>query len=822
MNESKQTTDVPCTFTPIKPKEEPCCREEDVELLKAFLDVPTASKAWAFPCREGVHVALQMSQKNLPGNSQRKWMTQFQLTEAVLEAGEAEIGLPVELSGATMVAPSPSGKKLVIAKSGKDDKNAATLEVWNRGKLMMEIDVSSEMHGAIYNDGWFGCGATWSPTEKEIAYVAESPIQSRTPKWHAVGPNPAGSKEKNDSNSDAGASARSWRGVGEFREDWGELNTGKRPPAIYTLNIETGQVSEVQGIPDGASCGQPQWSTSGDSLVFVAWTHDSENFPEIARRLGIVYCFNRPCALYGISWPQPQTRDPDFHAYRITPPTLASAFSPRFSPNGKSLIFLSQHQAVSTGVHNGTPALMEISWTKVSEILQVYDHNSKNMAIQPRVIVDVVESPKTIHEFPGLYCNLLPDFPFICDGSMVLATVQWRSESAIVGIKLSDGEIFRLSPANGSSWTLLVAANNWLVASETRPNQPPNMLCCHISDRDQLKPQYWSWSRIILPDFNILPEILDETLQNIVSEILQITPRTKNGPSQTSFEAVVIHRKDVTSPLPGIIFPHGGPHTCYSSVFAMPTFLAACGYCVILVNYRGSTGFGEKLLQSLPGNIGVNDVEDCIAALDLAIEKGYVDESRVAALGGSHGGFLSAHLVGQYPDRFQAAVLRNPVCNISLMVRCLVNNPNVNAIIWIFLVLYEAYLILLFCKITILQVHLSDIPDWCFIEAWGTEEGRKRASSRPLPSDLELFTRISPFYHIEKVKASVLMMLGACDRRVPLDDGKRYLDALKRREDAPDTHLIVFPEDTHALDRPQTEFEQWITALWWLRKHVKS
>jgi len=207
---------------------------------------------------------------------------------------------------------------------------------------------------------------------------------------------------------------------------------------------------------------------------------------------------------------------------------------------------------------------------------------------------------------------------------------------------------------------------------------------------------------------------------------------------------------------------------------------------VILVNYRGSTGFGEASLQSLPGNIGTNDVADCMAALQAAINTGYTDPTRVAAVGGSHGGFLSSHLVGQYPDSFRACVLRNPVCNISLMV------------------------------------HLSDIPDWCFVEAWGTAKGKRCAASLPSAEDLQRFTEVSPVAHVGAVKAPLLMMLGACDRRVPLDDGKRYLDALKSNEHAPETRLMVFPQDSHALDKAQTEFEQWLMVHWWLSKHLAN
>lgn len=57
----------------------------------------------------------------------------------------------------------------------------------------------------------------------------------------------------------------------------------------------------------------------------------------------------------------------------------------------------------------------------------------------------------------------------------------------------------------------------------------------------------------------------------------------------------------------------------------------------------------------------------------------------MAVIGGSHGGFLTGNLVGQYPDCFRCGVLRNPVMDISLMIS------------------------------------VSDIPDWCFVEATGSK-----------------------------------------------------------------------------------------------------
>lgn len=86
---------------------------------------------------------------------------------------------------------------------------------------------------------------------------------------------------------------------------------------------------------------------------------------------------------------------------------------------------------------------------------------------------------------------------------------------------------------------------------------------------------------------------------------------------------------------------------------------------------RGTPGFGEEALQSLPGKVGsqvcnlviflilvpcdsyliselwLKDVQDCLTALDFVIKEGLIDASKVAVVGISHGGFLATHLIGQ-------------------------------------------------------------------------------------------------------------------------------------------------------------------------------
>lgn len=81
-------------------------------------------------------------------------------------------------------------------------------------------------------------------------------------------------------------------------------------------------------------------------------------------------------------------------------------------------------------------------------------------------------------------------------------------------------------------------------------------------------------------------------------------------PSQF-FEITCIYSKDKkdkgqdVTPLPVILVPHGGPHSAFGCQFLSAySFFALMGYCVVLVNYRGSTGFGQAALESLHGKVG--------------------------------------------------------------------------------------------------------------------------------------------------------------------------------------------------------------------------
>lgn len=95
-------------------------------------------------------------------------------------------------------------------------------------------------------------------------------------------------------------------------------------------------------------------------------------------------------------------------------------------------------------------------------------------------------------------------------------------------------------------------------------------------------------------------------------ELIKFKPTAVNSAyPDLDFEAVFIRSK-VGQNQNLILFPHGGPHSAFTCDFS---YHVACfyslGYSVLLVNYRGSTGFGQNSIESLPGFISDYDVKDC-------------------------------------------------------------------------------------------------------------------------------------------------------------------------------------------------------------------
>ncbi|CAN4091824.1 unnamed protein product [Withania somnifera] len=693
-------------------------------LLQDFTSIPNIDKAWTFTSNGGSQGMFSMSQPNLLANKKRRYILPCHISKESTNAVSFQwAAFPIEMSNVSMMIPSPSGSKLLVVRNPEND-SPVKFEFWGPSLVEKEFHIPASVHGSVYSDGW---------------------------------PRGLG------------------RGVGE-------TYAGKRQPALFVIDVNSGEVRPVEGIGKSLSVGQVVWAPSGEVLqqylVFVGWPSD-------ARKLGIKYCYNRPCALYAVKAPfskieahQSLTNAADDVSPIKLTQSISSAFFPRFSPDGKLLIFLSARSSVDSWAHSATDSLHRIDWS----------FNGK--PTPNAIIVDVVPIVMCPEDgcFPGLYCFSVLSRPWLSDGYTMILSSIWGSTQVIISINVKSGNILRISPGDSSfSWNLLALDGDNIIAVCSSPVDIPAIKYGSLAHNASTEAS-WSWLDISSP-ITRCSEKVTSLLSSRQFSVMRIPVRDNSenltkGASKP-YEAIFVSSKpqsrNVCDPL--IVVLHGGPHSVSLSSFSKSlAFLSSLGYSLLIVNYRGSLGFGEEAVQSLPGKIGSQDVNDVLAAIDHVTEKGLADPSKIAVLGGSHGGFLTTHLIGQAPDKFAAAVARNPVCNLALMVGT------------------------------------SDIPDWCYAETFG-DKGKSSFTEATSAEHLDAFYRKSPILHISKVRTPTLFLLGAKDLRVPMSTGLQYARALKEKE--VEVKVIVFPEDTHAIDRPQSDFESFLNIGVWFKKYCK-
>jgi dipeptidyl aminopeptidase/acylaminoacyl peptidase len=230
---------------------------------------------------------------------------------------------------------------------------------------------------------------------------------------------------------------------------------------------------------------------------------------------------------------------------------------------------------------------------------------------------------------------------------------------------------------------------------------------------------------------------------------------------------------DTAKPYPLVQLMHGGPHTMVGDAWSYrwnAHVFAAAGYVVTWINRHGSTGFGEKFCQSILNEWGDKPLEDILKGTDYLLGRfRNIDPKRLAAAGGSYGGYMAAWVAG-HTDRFA----------------CLINHAGVND----FVTQYGADTTSFgFAKV------LGGAP-------WDNPEGMQRNN---------------PTTYAKHFKTPMLIIHGELDYRVPYVNGTA-LYGIYKAMNLP-ARLVVFPNENHWILTPQNsiywnwEFQSWL-ARW--------
>jgi len=224
---------------------------------------------------------------------------------------------------------------------------------------------------------------------------------------------------------------------------------------------------------------------------------------------------------------------------------------------------------------------------------------------------------------------------------------------------------------------------------------------------------------------------------------------------------------------PTILYVHGGPNGQDSYRFVFDAeFLAANGYVVLMINYRGSSGRGSAFQKAIFGDWGRKEVVDLIGAVDQAVAAGVADPGRLGIGGWSYGGILTDYAIAT-DTRFKAAI------------------SGAGSALQLSMYGSDQY---------ILQYEREIGPPWKAREQW---------------------LRISfPFFQADRIKTPTLFLGGEKDFNVPIIGGEQMYQALKSL--GLETQLIVYPGQFHGLSLPSYQKDRLTRYLEWFDRHLKK
>jgi len=338
---------------------------------------------------------------------------------------------------------------------------------------------------------------------------------------------------------------------------------------------------------------------------------------------------------------------------------------------------------------------------------------------------------------------------FDADGRRLLTLVEEAARSALYAIPLA-------AARRGGSYAGLAAAGARLFLNASSLSEPPELL---VLDREGRRPRALSAFTAPLLAGRRLGRVEERHFKGAGGRRVQMFLVHPPGPFRRR------------RPLLQLV--HGGPHGTFgdqwhwrwnAQVFAAEGRLCAC------VNFHGSTGWGQAFAASILGRWGDQPYADVMAATDLLVAEGLADPKRLAAAGGSYGGYLIAWIAAR-TRRFA----------------CLVNHAGVS---------------------DLQSQYASDLT-----------QGRRRALGGEPWDDLAGLDRYNPMRHAAGFGSPMLVLHGERDFRVPHSQGLEIYNVYQAM--GLPARLVLYPDENHWILKPQNSVHWYGEVSAWLRRWLR-
>ena len=231
---------------------------------------------------------------------------------------------------------------------------------------------------------------------------------------------------------------------------------------------------------------------------------------------------------------------------------------------------------------------------------------------------------------------------------------------------------------------------------------------------------------------------------------------------------------------PSLLYCQGGPQNTISQFWSYrwnPRIMAEQGYIVILPNRHGVPGFGKAWNEQISGDYSGQNIQDYLTAADLMRQEPFIDPDRMGAVGASYGGYSVYYLAGVHEGRFSAFIAHAGIFNLEAQY---------------------------------LETEEKWFANW---DMGGAPWEKDNATAQRTFAN-------SPHKLVDKWDTPILIIHGEHDFRILASQGMMAFDAAKMR--GVPTKMLLFPEETHWVLKPQNALLWQRTFFDWLDRWLKK
>ena len=447
-------------------------------------------------------------------------------------------------------------------------------------------------------------------------------------------------------------------------------------------------------------------------------------------------------------------------------------YSPAYSPDGKWLAWRSQARA---------------GYESDQFRLVLYNRQTKT-------IRDILGDAKLPNRAPANFDLWVDEFAWAPDSQSIDFASGFKGEEPIYRIFLFNSELHRLGKAVGN-WSDLhpirLNGDELIVGSLARVDRPPEVVMANSMKMDDSTHVIRVFSNSSTPSKDITPPTYDPPqlthLNDALLAQLDLSPMEPfwfTAQDGTQVEGFIVKPPhfDPSKKYPVKFLIHGGPQGAWDESWSYrwnPELFAANGYVVVMINPRGSTGYGQAFVDGVNGDWGGKPYTDLMTGLDYAEQHfPFIDKTRECALGASYGGYMANWILG-HTDRFKCIVTHDGMFN-----------PE------------SAY----------------GTTDELWFNEW--EFRGKPWDYYGKPDSENPYRKWAPMLYAKNFKTPTLVVHGQLDYRLDLSEGLQLFTTLQRL--GVSSKMLYFPDEGHWVLKPQNSQLWWKTVSDWVDEWTKA